>query len=177
MLNLYFVAFEIFFIFQCFILSPLYCWRSQINVAHGALWPRRASIDVALRTLSAPAACLFFAHSKCAHAVLPLCIGLFLAFNFYLSRPDARTMDICIGWPTVTDLLSFVCRCQPVSIGRVCVCVSVRRSHILFCYFLRSTAVAANISVWCFFFSLLPFFLFSSFSQCTPCTQIAAENI
>lgn len=88
------------------------------------------------------------------------CVGLFLSFNFHLSRPDIptnvqiRTMDICTGWPTVTDLSPlFGVASRRALCDYVCVCV--RRSHTLFCYFLRSMAVAANISVFSLFLSLL----------------------
>lgn len=93
--------------------------------------------------------------TRCVAIVL-VCFTL---LTFICRVPSSRAMDICIGWPTVTDLLSFVCRCQPASTESVCLCV--RRSHILLCYFLRSMAVAANISVSFFFCPrcLLSFFL------------------
>lgn len=97
--------------------------------------------------------------TRCVAIVL-VCFTL---LTFICRVPSSRAMDICIGWPTVTDLLSFVCRCQPASTESVCLCV--RRSHILLCYFLRSMAVAANISVSFFFAPVASFLSFSSFSM------------
>lgn len=146
------------------------CFCSQIN---GCTWCDAMVHQLTLHyTLSVRRLSAFnhLQHSKCMQRchiecvfVCCRCAGLFLSFNFHLSRPDIptnvqiRTMDICTGWPTVTDLSSLF---GVASRRALCECVCTPQSHSLLLFF---AVDGGSCKHFCFisFFSL-PLSLFSA---------------